>query len=91
MLVPARRVHSESARQVPDSWSELEQAVFWYLTMLVRPISEGGLWAETALSARSTERVLKRRLFIVGLVGNRSCLVSDLVQSYRLLAAEAFA
>ena len=29
MLVPARREHSASARQVPDSWSGFEQAVFW--------------------------------------------------------------
>lgn len=52
MLVPARRVHSASARQVPDSWSEFEQAVFWYLTIYVSPMTEGGLyWATDVVTA----------------------------------------
>lgn len=65
MFVPARLVHSESAKQVPDSWSEFEHAVFWYLTMLVRPRSDGALWAETDPRTKSTEMAPKTSWFIL--------------------------
>lgn len=73
MLIPERREHSLSERQVPDSSWSLWQAVFWKRSKLTSAAMEGPVrWPETLvapnrparLSARSS-KLRARAIFVV--------------------------
>ena len=65
MLIPALRVHSASAKHVPDSEFSFEQAVFWNLIMLTIPGNDGRLYcALVVATAANSVTINVKNLYI---------------------------